>query len=48
VAGTDDATVLALPERFEWFYQREYHRVVSLGYMPPGSWSRGPGSFRRL
>jgi RNA polymerase sigma-70 factor (ECF subfamily) len=38
VAETDDTTVLTLPERFEWFYQREYHRVVSLGYALTGSW----------
>jgi RNA polymerase sigma-70 factor (ECF subfamily) len=30
--------VYRLPERFEYFYEREYHGVVSLGYALTGSW----------
>jgi RNA polymerase sigma-70 factor, ECF subfamily len=30
--------VVRLPERFEQFYEREYHRVVSFAYALGGSW----------
>lgn len=31
--------VYHLPERFEHFYEREYHGLVSLGYALTGSWA---------
>jgi RNA polymerase sigma-70 factor (ECF subfamily) len=35
--STDDAQVLARPEPFDAFYQREFRRVVSLAYALSGS-----------
>jgi len=37
-AERDEPTVVRLPERFEEFYEREYHRVVSFAYALGGSW----------
>jgi RNA polymerase sigma-70 factor, ECF subfamily len=38
-AAEREATVVVrLPERFEQFYEREYHRVVSFAYALGGSW----------
>jgi RNA polymerase sigma-70 factor (ECF subfamily) len=33
-----EAVVVRLPERFEAFYEREYHRVVGFAYAVAGSW----------
>jgi RNA polymerase sigma-70 factor (ECF subfamily) len=38
VAGPREAVVVRLPERFEQFYEREYHRVVGFAYAVAGSW----------
>jgi RNA polymerase sigma-70 factor, ECF subfamily len=38
MAEPPGAVVYRLPERFEYFYEREYHGVVSLGYALTGSW----------
>jgi hypothetical protein len=37
-AGREETVVVRLPERFEQFYEREYHRVVSFAYALGGSW----------
>ena len=33
-----EAVVVRLPERFEQFYEHEYHRVVGFAYALAGSW----------
>jgi RNA polymerase sigma-70 factor (ECF subfamily) len=38
MAGPGEAVVVRLPERFEAFYEREYHRVVGFAYAVAGSW----------
>jgi len=38
MAGPGEAVVVRLPERFEAFYEREYHRVVGFAYAVTGSW----------
>ena len=38
MAGPGEAVVVRLPERFEAFYEREYHRVVGFVYAVAGSW----------
>jgi RNA polymerase sigma-70 factor (ECF subfamily) len=37
-AEREEPVVVRLPERFEQFYEREYHRVVSFAYALGGSW----------
>jgi hypothetical protein len=39
----DEATVVRLPERFEAFYDREYHRVVGFAYAVAGELGGGRG-----
>jgi Sigma-70 region 2 len=38
VVGPTEAVVVRLGERFEQFYEREYHRVVGFAYAVAGSW----------
>lgn len=38
MTGPTEAVVVRLPERFEDFYEREYHRVVGFAYAIAGSW----------
>ena len=38
MAAPGEAVVVRLPERFEAFYEREYHRVVGFAYALTGSW----------
>jgi RNA polymerase sigma-70 factor (ECF subfamily) len=38
MADPGEAAVVRLPERFEAFYEREYHRVLGLAYAVAGSW----------
>jgi RNA polymerase sigma-70 factor, ECF subfamily len=38
MAGPGETVVVRLPERFEAFYEREYHRVVGFAYALTGSW----------
>jgi hypothetical protein len=38
MTGPGEAVVVRLPERFEAFYEREYHRVVGFAYALTGSW----------
>jgi RNA polymerase sigma-70 factor (ECF subfamily) len=38
VTSAGDSIVVRLPERFEQFYEREYHRVVGFAYALAGSW----------
>ena len=38
MATPGEAVVVRLPERFEAFYEREYHRVVGFAYAVAGSW----------
>jgi RNA polymerase sigma factor (sigma-70 family) len=38
MAGPGEAVVVRLPERFEAFYERKYHRVVGFAYAVAGSW----------
>src|SRR4029450_6082757 len=38
MTGPGEAVVVRLPERFEAFYEREYHRVVGFAYALAGSW----------
>jgi DNA-directed RNA polymerase specialized sigma24 family protein len=38
VTSAGDSVAVRLPERFEQFYEREYHRVVGFAYALAGSW----------
>ena len=38
MATPGEAVVVRLPERFEAFYEREYHRVVGFAYALAGCW----------
>ena len=38
MTSAGDSVVVRLPERFEQFYEREYHRVVGFAYALAGSW----------